>query len=157
MYLVWKANPEAETLLCFTFDCLCTTMHLSWLSASQLPEIQSLGNGTFFHKIKNRQAPTPAYKLFFLWTRELLFAHFKQTLNVPSTAWESTGSRELNIPAQLTGNNHQQNSLKWQSSVLYRNMICLLYMENNGFKFRVERKGSITIHGFWIVLLCKLL
>lgn len=30
-------------------------------------------------------------------------------------------------------------------------------MENNGFKFSAELKGSITIHEFWNVLLQKLL
>jgi len=85
---------RGDFLLCFTSDCLCTRVHLSWVSVSQLPEIQSLANSTFSLQNKRRVVIHTSLQVILYEQQNCFLPISDRTLNVPSTARESMGSKE---------------------------------------------------------------
>ena len=83
----------------FYTDCLCTTVHLSWVSVSHLPEIPSLANSTFSLQNKGRTGIHTSLQVILSEQQNCFVPISDRTLNAPSTARESIGSKELNIPA----------------------------------------------------------
>lgn len=83
-----------EFLLYFTSDCLCTTVHLSWVSGSQLPEIQSLENSTFSLQNKGCTVIHTSLQVILYEQQNCFLPISDRTLNVPSTARASMGRKE---------------------------------------------------------------
>lgn len=113
-WCVWceRCSQKRRLSLCFTFDCLCETVHISWDSSS--PSCQKFKAWQIAHSRHKIMYRHPhQVTSYSLWTIELLFAHFRQN---PKCAQHSNREhkklRELSIPAQFTGNNHHKKRTK---------------------------------------------